>query len=280
MGISGGGAYLGPQEVRYLFVDGGYLRKVAEKFSREFFDGADLPINYQALGSQFTRCFYYDCLPAQSANGESVTNDARLERQREQLSEIRSLHGWHVVEGVMAGTGNRARQKQVDVHIAVDLLTHSYRKNMHRAAFIAGDQDFKPLVEAVVRDGMLIEIWFERSSASRDLLDAADGRKPLDLYEFYRYLERPFKDAHPLPKRWVNESWRVMAGELQRSGECREGSVDLYCHGGEYTIVGPSQGGGGRYRCMGYDNLDLLERVFASQFGEITWRKAPVAPTG
>ena len=63
MGISGGG-YSGPQEVRYLFVDGGYLRKVAEKFSREFFDGADLPINYLQLGSRFTKCFYYDCLPA------------------------------------------------------------------------------------------------------------------------------------------------------------------------------------------------------------------------
>lgn len=180
MGTSGG-TYSGPQEISYLFVDGGYLRKLAEKFGSEFFGGEVLPINYAALGGRFTKSFYYDCLPAPRTGESLEAHETRVSPQRAQLSAIRSLRGWHVVEGVMAGTGSRARQKQVDIHIAVDLLTHSYRRNMHRAAFIAGDQDFKPVVEAVVRDGMFIQIWYERSSASVDLLDAADDRRELDI---------------------------------------------------------------------------------------------------
>ena len=273
MGL-GGGTYSGPREVSYLFVDGGYLRKVAEKFGNDVYGGTELPIDYQALGNEFTKCFYYDCLPAPPANGESATNDARLARQREQLSEIRSLHGWHVVEGVMAGKGGRARQKQVDVQIAVDLLTHSYRRNMHHAAFIAGDQDFKPLVEAVVRDGMFIEIWFEKSSASRDLLDAADGRRHLDLYTVHRYLTRPFRDAHPLPKRRTKSRPSVATGWLERTGKCAEGTVELFSRDGQYLLVRPSPIVAGNFLYLSHADADFLERVSVAIDGEITWKPA------
>ena len=111
MVVYGGGSYSGPKEVSHLFVDGGYLRKIAEKFGNDFFDGAEPPIDYAALGSEFTKCFYYDCLPAPSASESSEASGARPSRQRDQLSAIRSLHGWHVVEGVIAGKGSRARQK-------------------------------------------------------------------------------------------------------------------------------------------------------------------------
>lgn len=195
----GRAGYSGPKEVSYLFVDGGYLRGVCEKFSAEWFDGARLPIDYRSLGSGFTKCFYYDCLLLPRAGEDEPVSEARRAEQRAELNTIKALRGWHVVEGVLAGSGGRARQKQVDVQIAVDMLTHSYRGNMHRAAFIAGDQDFKPLVEAVVREGMFIEVWFEKSSASTDLLDAADWRRSLDIDRLYRHLAQEFKEGHPLP---------------------------------------------------------------------------------
>ena len=171
----------------------------------------------------------------------------------------------------MAGSGSRARQKQVDVQIAVDLLTHSYRKNMHGAAFIAGDQDFKPLVEAVVRDGMFIEIWFEESSASRDLLDAADARRRLDLYTVQRYLAAPFQKAHPLPKRSSGSRRVLDPGKLDRIGECAAGSVELYRDDGMYTIVRPIREADGDFVHMEHRDLDLLERVAVSIYGEIAW---------
>ena len=45
MGFSAGG-YLGPKEVSYLFVDGGYLRKVCERLSAECFGRIRLPMDY------------------------------------------------------------------------------------------------------------------------------------------------------------------------------------------------------------------------------------------
>ena len=176
-----------------------------------------------------------------------------------------------MVEGVVTGSGGRARQKQVDVQIAVDMLTHSYRGNMHQAAFIAGDRDFKPLVEAVVREGMFIEIWFEKASASTDLLDAADGRSPLDLYSMYRYLARDFQEDHPLPKRWVAEGRDIGSAQLQKTGECAEGAAELYDGDGEYTLIRPRQNNEDDMLHMAHSDLDFLERVAASMDGAVAW---------
>ncbi len=278
MGVSlGGGRYSGPPEVSYLFVDGGYLRKIAQRFGAQLLDGAEPPIDHGALGSGFTKCFYYDCLPAPRVGEQPEEYETRVSRQRAQLSTIRSLHGWHVVEGVVAGKGNRARQKQVDVRIAVDMLSHSHNKNMHRTAFVAGDQDFKPLVEAVVRDGTFIEIWYERSSASMDLLDAADARRPLDLYTFFdRYVDSAFNGLYPLPERGLSADRVAKLMVPERVGESAGARVELYRTHDGYTIVQqePADGQGPSY--LTHDDPELLQRVFAALYGEVKWAEAPV----
>ena len=267
----GGGGYQGPKEVSYLFVDGGYLRGICEKFSAEWFDHAKLPIDYQSLGSGFTKCFYYDCLPLLRADENEAASEVRRSEQRAELDAIKALRGWHVVEGVLAGSGGRVRQKQVDVQIAVDMLTHSYRRNMHHAAFIAGDQDFKPLVEAVVREGMFIEIWFEKSSANTDLLDAADGRRPFDLYGLHGHLESEFRESHPLPTRWIQGDRNSGSARLLKTGTCAEGTAELYEGDGEYILIRPSQGSRDSFLHMAHPGLDYLERVAALVAGEVTW---------
>ncbi len=272
----GGGSYSGPKEISYLFVDGGYLRKIAQRFGDELFGGAEPPVNYGALGSQFTKCFYYDCLPAQRGNEAPETYEARVSEQRAQLSAIRSLHGWHVIEGVIAGKGSRARQKQVDVHIAVDMLTHSYRRNMHHATFVAGDQDFKPLVEAVVREGMFIEIWFEPSSASVDLLDAADARRPLDLYTFFeRYVDRGFRELHPLPRRGQSAEPIEGLQTPERVGESASARVELFRSHDGYTIVRREGVPGRASPYLTHSDPELLERVFEMLYGDVRWVENP-----
>lgn len=274
MGFSPGGAeYSGPKEVSYLFVDGGYLRKIAQRFGDVFLGGSELPINYGALGSRFTKCFYYDCLPAQRVNEAPETYEARVSEQRAQLGAIRSLHGWHVIEGVIAGKGSRARQKQVDVHIAVDMLTHSYRRNMHHATFVAGDQDFKPLVEAVVREGMFIEIWYEQSSASADLLDAADARRELNVYSFYGFVDPRFKNTHPLPTRTHSSLPVPATAKQERTGECAQGTATLYSNNGGYILLRRPTDGTGQPLHMSHADDELLERVSVSMDGEIVWQE-------
>lgn len=140
---SSGSAYRGPKEIRYLFIDGGYFRKVIERFGQRYFGGSSVPVDYQLVDGKFvaygfTKVFYYDCLAPQK-NSESIREyTAGVARQEAHFRKLRSLDGWHVVEGVVKGTGGRARQKEVDIQIAVDMLTHSYRRNMHRVSFIAG----------------------------------------------------------------------------------------------------------------------------------------------
>lgn len=56
------------------------------------------------------------------------------------------------------------------------MLGHTYRRNMESAAFVAGDVDFRPLVEAVVTDGMYLSLFYEPRHTSPELIRAADAR--------------------------------------------------------------------------------------------------------
>ena len=128
-----------------------------------------------------------------------------------------------------------------------------------------------------MRDGMFIEIWYERSSASFDLLDAADGRTLLDLYTFFRYVERWFVDAHPLPKHWQSSEPRAKTPLLERTGASAGLPVELYRSDGGYTIRRPTRVGGDGFHYMAHTDAELLERVFAATVGEVSWAEAPVA---
>ena len=38
------------------------------------------------------------------------------------------------------------------------MLSHAHRKNMHKTTLLTGDLDFKPLVDALVQDGMFVTL--------------------------------------------------------------------------------------------------------------------------
>lgn len=92
-------------------------------------------------------------------------------------------------------------QKEVDILIAVDMLTHTHRKNMHRLTFISGDQDFAPLVEAVVRDGMYVELLYPEGHTAKDLKDFADHARPMDVDFMHSISAEEFRSRHKLPVR-------------------------------------------------------------------------------
>lgn len=150
--LSGPG-YSGPAAVTYLFIDAGYLNRRLESFGKEWF-GVTAVANYSAIGAGFTKTFYYDCLPFKTDSESEIDFKRRTEIKEAHFDKLRSYPGWHVSEGLAKWRKKgRSTQKEVDILITVDMLTHTHRKNMHRLAFIAGDQDFRPLLEAIVRDG-------------------------------------------------------------------------------------------------------------------------------
>jgi uncharacterized LabA/DUF88 family protein len=173
---------------------------VLRDFGSWFFADPNVPFDYQVLAQGHTKVFYYDCLPERRKNETEDELKTRTDAQEKLFKRLRSLPGWHVLQGVAKRTRKSGvTQKEVDVMIAVDMLTHTYRRNMSALTFVAGDQDFLPLVEALVREGMYVKLLYEKESASQELINSSDERKALDIYALHGLLSFQFRHAHPLP---------------------------------------------------------------------------------
>lgn len=171
--------YSGPQEVSYLFIDNGCLREIVRDISMRYF-GAEtyLSINYAALLSGHQKAFVYDATSAQEHRETEQEWLARIEGDMKQINAIKALPGYHVQLGDRRG--KKGRQKRVDVQLTADMLMHTFRRNMHRCSLIAGDGDFVPLLEALVREGMYVSLRHPlRPSA--DLVNTADSAEQLNV---------------------------------------------------------------------------------------------------
>ena len=104
----------------------------------------------------------------------------RVEAEEGFFDRINSSHGVHVRLGWLS-PGKKRQQKEVDVLLAVDMLTHAFHKNMTKAVLISGDRDFKPVVESLVQIGTFIEVAFDPRIGSKELGKAADHWEPIQL---------------------------------------------------------------------------------------------------
>jgi hypothetical protein len=66
--------------------------------------------------------------------------------------------------------------KRVDISLSVEMLQHVHRRNFDIAVLVAGDEDYVPLVDAVIAEGARIVLWFFGEGLSKDL------RRRVDLY--------------------------------------------------------------------------------------------------
>ncbi len=81
--------------------------------------------------------------------------------------------------------------------IAVDMLTHSFRRNMHEATLLTGDLDFKPLVDALVQEGTFVTLWYPPGETSKELIAAADRSERFSIRSVYDALPNPRPFAIP-----------------------------------------------------------------------------------
>lgn len=181
-----------PNPIRYLFVDMGCLRAALQKISERYLEpGQDVVFNWSTLRSGHHKVFIYDAVPAQDRGESHTTYKARIDSRMDELNQIRALDGFHLQLGDLRG--KRVVQKKVDVQIAVDMLMHTFRRNMHECTLLTGDSDFQPLLEALVREGMTVTLWHP-PHAPDDLKGAADSLKVLDV----RTLNLRHPDGGPL----------------------------------------------------------------------------------
>ena len=90
----------------------------------------------------------------------------------------------HLRLGKLTGTGREKRQKQVDILLAVDALNHAFRRNMGRVVLLTGDQDFTPVVRALVDMGLYVTVAGDRTHTSKELIHAADHYIPLTVQSY------------------------------------------------------------------------------------------------
>src|ERR1700730_10139360 len=98
----------------------------------------------------------------------------------------------------------KREQKEVDVLLAVDMVTLGFLGVMSKAVLLTGDVDLRPAVEELVRHGVEVDVWFHRSSYSEDLVAAADGGYPLRFRDLYNCNTESFREAHRIPR---DEDW-------------------------------------------------------------------------
>jgi len=248
-----------PQKVKYLFIDGEALDSLLDRFSKGLFEGIAIEIDYRRMALGYEKIFYYDCLPVKKPNESDTDHQKRLKFKTQLFNQLKSLDRFHVYEGT-ARYRNKLRgqeQKQVDIMIAVDMLTHSFRRNMHEATLLTGDLDFKPLIDALVQEGMHVSLWYPKGRANYELVDAADSRQALTISTINSWFTDSFKAKATLPDITYPRSIPPEPGILLE--KIRQTTYEglLYEKEGSYFAYIPKEND--EYMLFRHDNIEQLK---------------------
>lgn len=262
-----------PTETKYLFIDGAYLDEINKKIASVCFDNAHFDLNYESIGAGFKRVFYYDCLPGQKVGESEGEYKARTEDKRAMLDRIGQLPGFHVRQGVVVREGRGNHQKTIDVKIAVDMFSHTMQRNMESATLLAGDLDFLPVIKALVRAGMHVVLWYEKTSVSKELLQKVDEAEVLCDKRMFRWSTQAFHQKYAQPEILnVYTDGRAILenGELVKAGNAPgRRKIELRRHEDKWCIVEwPAQGEPNFYR---HEDLKFMECYLRERRIEILW---------
>lgn len=266
----------GPIEKKYLFIDGAYIREELDSISAKYFDNESISLEIRQLNQGYVKTFYYDCLPHKKRNESDSDFANRLKKAENEFNRIRQCPGSHVILGKTSGKIGRVRQKQVDVRIAVDMLSHAYNKNMFACTLITGDQDFTPVVQAIVLAGAYVSICCFKDSASKVLLDAADSRSFLSLQDVMKFVSHDCQQKWGIPEFSGGVGKRYPGMKLVRSGKLESGDeVELYIHkNGQVSITNfiPDEN---RHCRISTRNESFTMKLVEEKWGTISWTSEP-----
>ena len=265
----------------YLFIDGGYLREVVRTRFESIF-GSSYKLSFSSILRDFTakRAYYYDCLDDQKKDSEApAAFELRVEQQEAAFDEIERTPGVHVRKGWLS-PGRRRQQKEVDVLFAVDVLMHSFNKNMATAVLLAGDRDFRPVVESIVRLGTYVTLAYSPRDTSKELVRAADTEHPITVSTLCQWMDVPSSDRRfHFPSTYFSNSvdgenpiHRMSpAPAMLRTGLIGSESFQIEHHritNDFYTSVRHDRN---RFRITHFNNEEKLLAYLESLYGEINW---------
>lgn len=253
----------------YLFIDGGHLRALANEMLGRTFSSPNVVIDFGRIRNtiQCGKVFYYDCLDEQREREEVAAYAERSKAQREQFERIRSLPGYHVIEGTLA----RRRQKEVDVALAVDMLTHAFNKNLAWAHLIAGDLDFRPLVQALVRLGVYVTVWSRRTASAKQLQWAADESRDITIETLFNWAIDEFRNKHQLPT--IGAGHRPLVNpQILKTARFRGGVAVLYRQSDGSHLVQVNNIPGVDPWHFIHREQNVLEHYFAFKYEAVEWQ--------
>jgi len=140
-------------------VAGGRPRVAHVKFEKEIFVWSKFANIRHHRQCEVIRRHYYT----------SVQGDApKLEEVEDALKEL----GVEAPRVFKKQKGRRS--KRVDLSLASDMLSHAHRKNFDLAVLVGGDDDYVPLVDAVMAEGRRVVLWALDSGLSEALVRRCD----------------------------------------------------------------------------------------------------------
>ncbi|MEH2236396.1 NYN domain-containing protein [Nostoc sp.] len=248
------------QNVKYLFIDGGCLDSLLETLSNGLFGKTQLEIDYLRLASDYQKVFYYDCLPAQKQGENEVDYQNRIKPKIKLFNHLKSLNRFHVYEGTARFRDKRRgqEQKEVDIMIAVDMLTHSFRKNMDEATLLTNDLDFKPLIDALVQNGMYVSLWYSKGKTNYELVDAADSRQVLTIHTVWGWLTENFQKQVTLPV-LSQSSFSPIDNSWTQVNKIEQAAYEVFIYEKEKNYAAVLQTINGDYNLYQHNNLDQLK---------------------
>ncbi|MGO9093863.1 MAG: NYN domain-containing protein [Bryobacteraceae bacterium] len=264
----------------YLFIDGDYFRRACSDVFAPLFQ-IEPEIDFGAMrdyvGCQ--KAFYYGCVDdAPRTNEDEARRAARVEEEERKYEKIQAVSGFHVRLGTLVGTKpKRLRQKEVDVQLAVDMLSHAAAKNMQSATLVAGDLDFRPVVRALVQFGTYVRLCYASNSVAKDLLWASDEGWELTVEDVHHWTTSEFRSQHPLPTVQrlgapPGVAFATQRPVIRERGQLGQSEVEAWFteRDQEHRIV--VNDGDGMWSCFSHRDRHLLERFILRKRGEILWK--------
>lgn len=247
----------------YAYLDAGYFRERFRKRLGPLFrelPACDFSNVRQQLGVD--RVFYYDCLDDTDADSDTVTV---ANAQREDYERVLKTDGYLPKLGTLSGVDpKKLRQKEVDVQLAVDMLTHAYDGLISEASVITGDLDFRPAMNVLVSRGVHVRLVYDASAVNKNLFAASDIRKEIDLQFLFRCLDSETQRRNPFPEK---ATWGLRpTGRVIRRGDANGRKVSLICDGNTFAAIFDDNTG---YRHANMD--ELVDRYLPQLLPTLKW---------
>lgn len=264
---------VGIRDVTYLFIDGAYLRERYQDAVRPWFgSGGEIDLSAICRRYDARKTFYYDCLDTIERKDETeATFKLRVSSQEAYFNRIRELAGFHVQLGTLSGDEKRRRQKEVDVLLAVDMMNHAIRGNMTRAVLLAGDRDFKPVVDSLIQIGTYVHAVSDPRSTSEDLVWAADESSKITFQDYFQWSVESLRVGYPIPAVAANVP-PAPGFALVKAGSTGGLPLYLYRTNGHFVIYLPKSEDGYSLRLI-FEDQERLELYFQLQYGDILWNE-------